>query len=279
APEWDGWPDGTFERTFSIEEVEATKNLAVHWVCQTSGSKVGSDEADEWVNGRKTERRCRGVISCENPSCDILEEQKFTEIVESHPKSGPLQLLVGVPTLNGPGKSVADISSVLVNKDRIAHELKKIRRGKAATNSADDINLSDFSDFCQEHPGFVIHSVIRDIIVISMQQPLMLAELVKETRIVDDPVNGIVSDAAHGFWRQKSSLLIISSAYSLTLRCWIPGILSYTNGATSEHYRHHFLALFQSIARERRSRGWDTSNDADFGNVRCTTPLLPINTR
>lgn len=195
------------------------------------------------------------------------EKNTFRDLVERNPKAGPLELLVGVRTLKGPGESAKDISTVLLNKDRIAHELKSVRQTSRAGASGDTLNLAEFSQFCANNPGFIIHSIIRDVVVISMQQPLMLAELVKESRRTDEPVNGIVSDAAHGFWRERNCLLIISSAYSSRLRCWIPGIMSYTNGASSDHYRHHFLALFQSIAQERRSRGWDTGNDDDFGNV------------
>ena len=49
--------------------------------------------------------------------------------------------------------------------------------------------------------------------------------------------------------------------------CWIPGILSYTNGASEKHYQLHFVALFKSFAAELRKRGLDTSDDAHFGNV------------
>ncbi len=330
--DWDGWPDGSFERTFTSQEVQATKILATNWACQVSGSSSGSDEAENWRNGRKLERRCRGIISCSNVNCKILirpctrmneierqlekscicgsslvrsecralqvlmrfrhgihfihrgfhshprpthilhltsrQRDAFVSLVEQNPTAGPLQLLVGVPGLNGPGSSAADISSVLHNKDRISHELKNVRRGtQRAGNAVDDLNIGEFSQFCAEYPGFIIHSVIRDIVVISMQQPLMLSELVKNTPGTEQSVNGIVSDAAHGFWKQRNCLLVISSAYSWTLRAWVPGILSYTNGATSDHYRYHFLALFQSIARERRARGWDTSSDHHFGNV------------
>ena len=341
AAAWDGWPDGPIEHTFTVEEVKNTDHLAVNWSCQTSGARTGFSTAESWSTGRKSERRCLGVLFCANEWCNVIirpktranliekqlskpcvcgatlqqsqpdcptrqvlwsykhgihfihtgyhnhprpthiihmsknQREKFKELVEQHPKSGPLQLLVGAPTLHGPGASVADISPVLLNKDRIAYELEKVRHPKRPGGSADDLNIKEFSLFCAENEGFIIHSVIREVVVICMHQPLMLAELVKENSmsIPDEPVNGIVSDAAHGFWRERNCLLIVSSAYSATLRCWIPGVLSYTNGATTEHYRHHFLALFLAIARERRSHGWDISSDEHFGNVRTYSSM------
>ena len=50
------------------------------------------------------------------------EWQEFIELVKANLKSGPLQLIVGVPGLEGPGKSAADISDVLLNADRVSKE-------------------------------------------------------------------------------------------------------------------------------------------------------------
>lgn len=40
------------------------------------------------------------------------ERSQFETVVKSHPKTGPLGLIVGVPGIDGPGESVADISDV-----------------------------------------------------------------------------------------------------------------------------------------------------------------------
>ena len=195
------------------------------------------------------------------------QRHEFEAIVQQSPASGPAQLLVGSRSLGGPGRPVSDISSVLVNKDRVGYELKKIRERGKPGYGVDGLSVSEFAEFDKTNPGFVVSCTLGEVSVISMQQPLMLAELVKETRIESEAVNGIVSDAAHGFWKQRNCLLVISSAYSPRLKSWIPGILSFTNGATSAHYRQHFLALFKSISRERERRNWDTSSDEPFSNV------------
>lgn len=178
------------------------------------------------------------------------------------------RLLVGVPTLRGPGPKAPDILSVLLNKDRISHKLQKVRAEAKSTKGGDSLNLDEFAAFNADNPGLVVNSIVGKITVISIQQPLMLAELVKEMVVTSEPVNGVVSDTAHGFWRQWNCLLVVSSAYSRTLNCWIPGVLSYTNGATAKHYQHHFFALFKSIAQERARQGWDASGDEHFGTVR-----------
>ena len=71
-------------------------------------------------------------------------------------------------------------------------------------------------------PGFVIYSKLDSITVISVQYPLMRSQLVKE-RLLEGPINGLVSNAAHGWWKERTSLLVVSSTYC-------PDLLSYTNG-------------------------------------------------
>src|SRR3984957_11525660 len=39
AVEWDGWPDGDWEKDFTWKQVEATKHLQVHWATRNNGSQ------------------------------------------------------------------------------------------------------------------------------------------------------------------------------------------------------------------------------------------------
>ena len=43
---------------------------------------------------------------------------------------------------------------------------------------------------------------------------------------------------------------VLTSVYSPELACWLPGLMSFTNGASADHFKWHFLALFESIAEE-----------------------------
>jgi len=92
----------------------------------------------------------------------------------------------------------------------------------------------------------------------------MVSQLVHDD-ILESPVNGLVNDAAHGWWREQNSLLMITSAYSSELRCWVPGLFSYTNGATANHYAHHFMALMESMALEAARRGIEVTDDIFAG--------------
>lgn len=331
---WDGWPDGDFEHTFTPEQLERTKHIQVHWACMTSGLQKGSADAETWRGGRKSERRCQGVIQCDNPRCLIVVRPKvshtrldaqisqpcacggnltrsdppcptrqrlfkfkhgvhlihsgthnhphpthllhlradkdaaFTHLVTEHPKAGPLELVIGTRTLHGPGKAAGDISPVLLNKDRVKYEQRRIKQAASAGGASSDQFISAFADFTRDHPGFVLQSIIGDVSVISVQTAVLRSELVKDAPLSgsDESVNGIVSDAAHGFWRDRAALLIVSSTFSPRLRCWVPGVFSYSNGATTEHYHLHFLALFQSMAREARKREI-LVDDSLFANV------------
>lgn len=142
-------------------------------------------------------------------------------------------MIVGVPGVNGPGESVADISDVFVNAGRVGKERLKIKKGGQVGGSATFI--SAFVKFSQEYPGFMIYSQLNIVTVISVQSPLMQMEKVKE-RLLDGPINGLVNDAAHGWWKEQTSLLVMSSSYCPDLLCWVPGVISYKNGASAEHF-------------------------------------------
>ncbi|KAG6901478.1 hypothetical protein DXG01_001102, partial [Tephrocybe rancida] len=81
----------------------------------------------------------------------------------------------------------------------------------------------------------------------------------------NEPVNGLVSDAAHGWWRERNFLLMVTSCYCPILNCWVPGVLSFTNGASSEHFMYHFLALFRSIAAYAEERGVELTDELFTG--------------
>ncbi|KAJ7671085.1 hypothetical protein B0H17DRAFT_1209140 [Mycena rosella] len=172
------------------------------------------------------------------------EREEFAQIVQDHPRTGALPLLVGRPGANGPGASVADISPVLVNADRIKYERRK-----------------------SANPGFVRTSQLNKVAVIVVQTAFMASRLIKSICVEEDAVNGIVSDAAHGFWRERNSILIVSSTYEpVHLKCWVPTLISYSNGGTADHYRIHFCELFLSIAEESDARNIELTDEL-FANV------------
>ena len=75
---WDGWPDGTFEREFTFEEVDAYNNLQVHWATKSHGVQGGIDFAEEWMDGKRLQRHCLGIIQCDNPDCTMTIRPQTT---------------------------------------------------------------------------------------------------------------------------------------------------------------------------------------------------------
>ncbi|KAJ3834886.1 hypothetical protein F5878DRAFT_588901 [Lentinula raphanica] len=176
------------------------------------------------------------------------ERVRFEELVDNNPSATPAQLLVGQRTLSGVRKSAANISPIYTNRDRIAKDRQRIIN--SAKYSGGDRFISGFHEFHQEHPHFIVHSIFGEINMICMQSDFMRARLLNGiSQRHDEPVNGIVSDAAHGFWREQNSLLITSSVYDSELRCWMPVLFSYSDGASTEHYTRHFLVLMLSIGQ------------------------------
>lgn len=214
-----------------------------------------------YVNGGKHEH----AQSTHRLHLSQKERHNFEEIVHAHPRDGPLKLLVGLSGANGPGKSVAEISPVLINAGRIKHE-KRQALGKG-NGKGPDGTIAEFAAFEKAHPGFIRQSSIGEVTVITMQTPFMAELLVKDHRIENEAVNGIVSDATHSYFADPKALLFMSSIFSVSSRYWVPGLISYSNGATTAHYRLHFLQLIVSVIEECRRRGIEFTNEM-LANVR-----------
>lgn len=192
------------------------------------------------------------------------EQVRFKALVNAHPTVGPLGLIVGVPGVSGPGESVADISDVFLNAGRVGKDRLKLKKG---SQLGGDAFIASFAKFSAEHPGFVILSQLDAVTVVSVQSVFMRSQMVKE-RLLDGPINGLVNDAAHGWWKERNSLLMVTSTYCPDLLCWVPGVLSYTNGASTEHFKYHFIGVLQSISHEAESKKFPVT-DALFAGVRC----------
>ncbi|KAF5319355.1 hypothetical protein D9619_008890 [Psilocybe cf. subviscida] len=192
------------------------------------------------------------------------EECRFEAIVHAHPNIKALGLQVGVPGIDGPGESVTDISDIYMNSSRVAKERTKIVKGEGGATG--DYFFKQLEKFHQEYPSLIMDSNMDGgSVVISLQSPFMRSQLVRKERL-PNPVNGTVNDAAHGWWKERNSLLMISSVYCDDLNHWLPGMISYMNGATIEHYTRHFFTFFQSVIQEAEESNV-ALNDALFVGV------------
>ncbi|KAJ7342910.1 hypothetical protein DFH08DRAFT_703505, partial [Mycena albidolilacea] len=282
--EWDGWSDGDFSALFSMSFVEKHDNLHVHWATQILGGRAGDTDAAVWS------RQCQGIIQCESVDCSVVTrpqtrkagvENQLSKLcicgsrlvhlackVQStlHTFSGGVYYQNGGthnhprPTCSGPAQSVAKIFPLLVNADHVKYEQQKVLRGSGGHGG--DHFRSEFAKMEAFNPNFIRSSQFGLVSVIVMQTPFLASCLIKAVSIDMEAVNGIVPDAAHGFWADRNSILIISSTYEpVYLQCWVPGLISYSNGGTTEHYRIHFFQLFLSMAEESRQRAIELIDD------------------
>ena len=116
-------------------------------------------------------------------------------------------------------------------------------------------------------------STFGQLTVISVQTAFMRSQLVQEGALAG-PLNGIISDAAHKFWRAPNTLVMLSSIYCTLLRCWMPALISYMNGASAAHYALHFEALFRSIQDELESQGTMVVADEHLSGVRVQATAI-----
>ncbi|KAJ7588346.1 hypothetical protein C8J56DRAFT_785676 [Mycena floridula] len=303
---WDGWPDGDMEFDLTEAEYIASKQLVTHWACSSSGGQRGNKLADNWEHGKRQLRECLGYISCLNEACQHSirpavrnKEARRLQLVEPcplckselqlHPcparatihtwKGGrhyqhrALSLVVGAPGR----ESVAKISELLMNTDRVRKEQEKVR--KKMNISASDDFMVDFAAFEEEYESVIKQKSMGRIGMISLQSPFMAklplmdytpardfeSDAAAGTPTARFPVDGIISDAAHGYWKDQKAILIISSSYSSCLLCWVPILISYALGQSAEYYELHFLAMMESIAADADERGLEFTDEMVAG--------------
>ncbi|KAJ7825884.1 hypothetical protein B0H14DRAFT_2368599 [Mycena olivaceomarginata] len=273
--EWDGWPDGDFSALFSMRYVEKNDNLHVHWATRPLGGRGGTTHAESWQDGKLTQRQCQGVLECDDDECS--EREIFAAIVKEQPKVGPLPLVVGHATADGPAPSVANISPALVNTERVKYERRKVLVPGSGGYRGDNF-VKEFAKFAKSNPNFIRTSHFGQVAVIIMQTPFMASRLIKSVPVLDhDAVGGLVSDAAHGFWKEGNSQLIITSTYEpVHLKCWVPVLITYSNGGTEQHYQLHFFELFLGFAEECQRREIVLTDDM-LANVSLEDFLCPKN--
>ncbi|KAF5358855.1 hypothetical protein D9757_013954 [Collybiopsis confluens] len=191
------------------------------------------------------------------------ERSKLTKLVTANPKATPAALISG-NTIDK--SSTATISDVLLHSGRVGRYRSQIL-GNTTAKSGDDF-IEDFMEFQRENAGFIVaNTMLEGVAVISAQTPFMASQLHSEALAIDGPFNGIVSDAAHDWWKVRNSLLLVSSIFSPILQRWIPALFSYSNGATATHFQYHFLVLMESIASNVLDREKEVADELFAGVV------------
>jgi hypothetical protein len=335
AHNWDGWPDGTWNKEYTPEEVKLTKDFIVNWACRTQGGNNRPKATSDIEQGTKKRTRvCLGIIKCGNKrrgqedGCQIVtrphtrgtkeiekqlaercecgskrkyypctgkariiiiysagrakfshigthnherptdvihlverERVKLEEMVLKDPRKGPLALTVELATSHDPPKP-------FLNKDRVAVERKRflIDSGKRRSGKGDSF-VQDFADFDAKHKEIIQKKIFGNVTVITLQSnDMWRLEAQKVIHSSQSPTAGIITDGAHNFFDDKSTILIGSSVYNHSLKSWAPIALSYANGNSSGHYKIHFEAIFEGMAAEKERLG-DKLKDENLAQV------------
>ncbi|KAJ7818092.1 hypothetical protein B0H14DRAFT_2601585 [Mycena olivaceomarginata] len=82
------------------------------------------------------------------------EREIFAAIVKEQPKVGPLPLVVGHATADGPAPSVANISPALVNAERVKYERRKVLVPGSGGYRGDNF-VKEFAKFAKSNPNFI----------------------------------------------------------------------------------------------------------------------------
>ncbi|KAF7317558.1 hypothetical protein MKEN_00842700 [Mycena kentingensis (nom. inval.)] len=180
------------------------------------------------------------------------DRKAFKQIVVEHPRARPAELLAGRAAIGGPGASVAQINEVFLNPGRIQSERRKILNPGNTTR--DTHIIPELEKLQAEYPDWTVRVYWHnDIKVVALQSPFMRRRSLK-VLIVEEAANGFVSDAAHNYFKSqkgKLNLLFVSSTFEPDfLKCWVPVVMCFSNGATAAHYAIHFRLLFDGIWEE-----------------------------
>jgi hypothetical protein len=162
----------------------------------------------------------------------------------------------------------------------VQYERAKIKKKKKI--SASDDFMSDFQDFEEEYGHLIKEKSIGAQPLISLQTPRMAAlplenyrDLLDELKENDPkpfPTYGIVTDAAHGFWKDGSAILIVSIEYSKDVLGWVPVYVSYARGQTAEVFASHFYGFFRSIHQQAIQLKLEVNKEL-FAGV-CSIPCM-----
>ncbi|KAK0430415.1 hypothetical protein EV421DRAFT_1689971, partial [Armillaria borealis] len=250
---WNSWPSDLFAKDVSLEDFKQTKKLQVNWATRSNGGDPdGSETASTICDGKISNRRCLGGLRCENPDCKVVchpgtspgvrDEQleqpcrcgfelKYFDCPSRSyliQWSGGYRYINGQPhnysslmlepkRLDGYSKGAADISEAIRHPDHVKYERRLVRSRTMAESG--HWFLSQFSEWQRKHPGIVrIYQNTGEVTVISIQttwmRDMLVPDIQAQSSQLDDALNGLLSDTAHGYWSVSHYLLIVTSVFS-----------------------------------------------------------------
>jgi hypothetical protein len=242
---WIARPDVTCSEKVWRQRMDSGRDKCT--VCESPVRWVGCGvHADWWQykGGNEIRYTHSGIHLHRRPPDPIhltaLQKEAFADLVRKLPELGPQALVVGAP-----GRpSVANISSALLNVDRVGKERAKIQ--KDGWTGQWETDVQKLKDEFPEAVGYTNE----ELGVITIQTEAMAAivsDSIQSGPKENDRIYGFVTDAAHKFFRGSNDILIQSSRYVEVAHMWMPVLATYSKGQSAEHYAIHFQALLGTV--------------------------------
>ncbi|KAJ7200632.1 hypothetical protein GGX14DRAFT_314236, partial [Mycena pura] len=271
---WDGWPDGAFEWSLDRDELKETNHLPVHWVSsKLPGGRHGSVHAITPSSGKLTRYKCLGTLQCRSSVCSVhLQIPPSQDLVDMRQQL-QVSCLCGAPLHYVPCSCLFLIASICGLHPRTGHSgLGKRKRAhwpasddvnaarplsKAIRKSKDTASMSIRERRLRSTPKKqrlvplrpTLHGEDESDDMVLASRHLSQHLRSPRARSQDSQKSGQLSLHNGTHYHERRELLFLSSTFEPRfLKCWVPVLMSYSNGA--EHYRIHFLHLFRGLARQ-----------------------------
>jgi hypothetical protein len=212
--------------------------------------RSGSDKSTQmylYINGDAHNHSRHSQVIHMTPQ----EQADVKKLADEYYDKKPIQLLLGPKTANGRKPGAASLAQAANNPDAWRYHLRRIQ---GALNSENGHTFfAQFNAWKATHEQYIkIHActfAFEKVTVIAFNTTWMQDQLLPKDEIKQymAPVEGLLTDGAHKFWSAPNAILITTTVFSPRLGRWVPGMFSFADGATAEHYKYHFLAVFQSI--------------------------------
>ncbi|KAF9060861.1 hypothetical protein BDP27DRAFT_1429567 [Rhodocollybia butyracea] len=183
------------------------------------------------------------------------EDKRFREAYEQHPRTTATKMMVGVPTPTGFTPGAAEHGLKFANPAYTSYRTRREKQKDGNGPTSAFGHFAKLKEWKKQNPTVTCEEFTTPkVSCISIQTPWMRSQALGDLSN-DEPVNGLVSDAAHKYWESPDGKLIVTSIFSPLILKWVPVLFTYSDGTTADHYEYHFLFLIRSIVQGAMHRG------------------------
>jgi hypothetical protein len=199
------------------------------------------------------------------PRTVALEERKWKKARQYHTlKTTPSQAMVGKETADGYVGAAAECGQKFMSRAYVGHRLRKELEQSGKGKNTGFGHFKWLRDWKKKHATVLCRDYTGDgVTVISVQTAWMRNQVIPDMSVASEnnPVAGLLSDAAHKYFADSNAHLIVTSTFSPVIEKWVPILFSYADGATATHYKLHFITLIEGVALLAREKNLTVTDD------------------